>query len=183
MKMRLFLALSLTSNLLKKIAFLESKLDNSFKINFPWIPLKKLHLTLIFLGNINFDDYLKINQIFQELPKFKSCHLKIEKIDYGPPNRKRMIWLYIKKNDQLENLKKIIEEKLDEKRIIYQREERNFLPHINLARLKKINNLPEIKQNLNWQVILNELSLYQSTLNPQGADYEKLLKLDLNYQP
>lgn len=180
MKLRLFIALPLTSNILKKIGFYEDEISKKTKIDFPWIPLKSLHLTLVFLGYLGYEDYLKIDQIFKEI-KFPTITLKIKKIDYGPPGSKRMIWLYIEKNKKLEELKNLLEEKLDQKQIKYQREERDFLPHINLARLKKQQNLPEIKEELNWQIVFNELVLYQSHLRPEGALYEKLLKLDLNY--
>ncbi len=182
MKIRLFIALSLTSNLLKKIGFLEDRIDQKTKIKFPWIPLKNLHLTLVFLGYVDHEDYLKIDEFFKEI-KFPIITAKIKKIDYGPPGSKRMIWLYLEKNKELEDLKNILEDKLNQNRVKYQREEREFLPHINLARLKKDKNLPEIREELNWQVIFNELVLYQSHLKPEGALYEKLLKLDLSYHP
>jgi 2'-5' RNA ligase len=182
MKLRLFIALSLTNNLLKKIGFLEEKIDKKVKIDFPWISLKNLHLTLVFLGYLDYEDYLKIDEIFKEI-KFKRINAKIKKIDYGPPGSKRMIWLYIEKNKELEELKDTLEKRLEQKEINYQREEREFLPHINLARLRKEKNLPEIKEELDWQVVFNELVLYQSHLKPEGVLYEKLLKLDLNSHP
>lgn len=182
MKLRLFLALSLSPNLLKKIGFLEESFDKKFKTRFPWIPLKNLHLTLIFLGYLIYEDVLKIDEIFKEI-KGEIIKTKIKKIDYGPPGNKRMIWLYFEKNEKLEKLKNILEEKLKEKNIKYQREEREFLPHINLARLKRTTNLPDIREELNWSLVFNELVLYQSHLKPEGANYEKLLKLDLSCHP
>jgi 2'-5' RNA ligase len=183
MRKRLFFALPLSSGLLKKIAFLEERIEEKIKRKFPWLPLKNLHLTIIFLGYLNYEDYLKLKEIFKNLNWKKRIEVKIRKIDYGPPGRKRMIWLYLEKNKDLENLKKLIEEKLQEEKISYHYEEREFLPHINLARLKNIEDLPEIKEELNWQVIFNELVLYESFLKPSGALYEKLLRLDLSYHP
>lgn len=173
MKLRLFIAYPLTSGILKKIGFLEDEIEKQTKQKFPWIPLKNLHLTILFLGSINYEDYLKIDKIFEEI-YFKPISVKIKKIDYGPPGHKRMIWLYVEKNKQLEEMKKIFEKKLDQEKISYKREERDYLPHINLARLKNTKNLPQIKKELNWQIILNEVALYQSHLYPQGAEYEKL---------
>jgi 2'-5' RNA ligase len=180
MKKRLFFALLLSSGLLKKIAFLEERIEEKTKRKFPWLPIKNLHLTIIFLGYLNYEDYLKLKNVFKNFNYRKRIEIKIKKIDYGPPGRKRMIWLYLEKNQDLENLKKSIEEKLQEEKISYHYEEREFLPHINLARLKNIKDLPEIKEELNWQVVFNELVLYESILKPSGAEYEKLLKLALN---
>jgi 2'-5' RNA ligase len=180
MKKRLFFALPLSSGLLKKIAFLEERTEEKAKIKFPWLPIKNLHLTIIFLGYLNYEDYLKLKEIFKNFDWMKRTEIKIKKIDYGPPGHKRMIWLYLEKNQDLENLKKLIEEKLQQQQIAYHYEEREFLPHINLSRLKNTEDLPEIKEELNWQVIFNELVLYESILKPSGAEYEKLLKLALN---
>jgi 2'-5' RNA ligase len=183
MKKRLFFALPLSSGLLKKIAFLEERIEEKTKRKFPWLSLKNLHLTIIFLGYLNYEDYLKLKGIFKNFYWKKRIEIKIKKIDYGPPGHKRMIWLYLEKNQDLENLKKLIEEKLKEEQISYHYEEREFLPHINLARLKNTKDLPEIKEELNWQVIFNELVLYESILKPSGALYEKLLRLALNSHP
>jgi len=180
MRKRLFFALPLSSGLLKKIVFLEEKIEEKTKIKFPWLSIKNLHLTMIFLGYLNYEDYLKLKEIFKNLDWRKRIEIKIKKIDYGPPGHKRMIWLYLEKNQDLENLKKLIEEKIQEDQIPYHYEEREFLPHINLARLKNVKYLHEIKEELNWQVIFDELVLYESILKPSGAEYEKLLKLSLS---
>jgi 2'-5' RNA ligase len=179
MKKRLFFALPLSSGLLKKIFFLEKKIEDKLEIKYPWIPLENLHLTVLFLGYLNLDSYLKVIEIFKFFNWRKRLELKIKKIDYGPPYHKRMIWLYVEKNQELENLKKLIEEKLQKEQISYHYEEREFLPHINLARLKNTKNLPEIKEELDWHIICNELVLYESILKPSGAHYEKLLRLAL----
>jgi 2'-5' RNA ligase len=183
MKLRLFLALPLSSGLKKKIAFLEKKIEEKTKIKFPWIKIENLHLTIVFLGYLNYENYLKVEEILKNINWNKRLELKIKKIDYGPPQNKRMIWLYLEKNQDLENLKNLIEEKLNQEKIPYQREEREFLPHINLARLKNTKDLPEIKEELNWQVVFNELVLFQSILKPSGAQYEKLSKLVLSSHP
>ncbi len=170
--MRLFIALGLTPGLIKKIAYLEEKIEKKLNLKIPWIPLKNLHLTILFLGHLSYENYLKISEIFDEL-KFTPIDLKITKIDFGPPGRKRMIWLYLEKNKKLEEIKKFFEEELEKRNIAYKREAREFLPHINLVRLKtKINQ--DIKETLNWQIRLNEISLYESILKKEGAEYEKL---------
>lgn len=183
MKIRLFIALTLTKGLVKKIGFLEERIDEKTKIKFPWIPLKNLHLTLVFLGNVSYQDFLKIKKMFQNLDWNKRIEAEVEKIDYGPPGSKRMIWLYLKKNDKLRELKKLIEERLNQAQVIYHREERDFLPHINLSRLKNTQDLPDIKEKLNWNIVFNELALFESILKPKGAIYEKILRLPLDFHP
>lgn len=174
MKLRLFIALPLTSGLLKKIAFLEDKIDKKLGFKLDWIPLRNLHLTILFLGHLDYENYLKVSNAFDSLQLTQNFNLKINKIDYGPPGTKRMIWLYGEKNKVLEELRRNLEDKLNELGINYRREEREFLPHINLVRFRKEINLMPINEKLNWQISLNEVALFQSYLLRQGAEYEKL---------
>lgn len=179
MNFRLFIAYPLTSGIISKIGFLEKEIEENFKLKIPWIPLKNLHLTVIFLGNIKQEDYFEIEEIFEEKLPFKIFDIKVKKLDYGPPNKKRMIWLYVEKNKNLEIIKKFFEDKLNERKINYKREEREYLPHINLARLKREKDLPEIKKDLNWSFRISEVSLFQSFLKKEGAEYKILKSLYL----
>jgi 2'-5' RNA ligase len=174
MKLRLFIALPLTPGLLKKIAFLEDKINKKLGFKLDWIPLKNLHLTILFLGYFDYENYSKLIEVFDSSQLTQPFNLKISKLDYGPPGTKRMIWLYIEKNNYLKEVKKNLEDKLNELRINYRREERELLPHINLLRFKKERNLMSIEEDLNWQISLNEIAIFQSRLLPQGAEYEKL---------
>lgn len=179
--MRLFIALPLTKGFLSKIAFLEEKIEKKMGFKLPWIPLKNLHLTILFLGYLNYEDYLKVEEIFESFNLFKKpIDLKIKKIDYGPPGIKRMLWLYVEKNKELEEIKEYFENELSLRKVKYKREEREFLPHINLVRLKKTKNLPEIFEELNFSVRLKEICLFQSILKKEGAEYEKLKSIYLD---
>ncbi len=173
--MRLFIAFPLSAGLKKKIAFLEKKIGQKFKAELHWIPLENLHLTVLFLGHLNYEDYLKIGNIFENFSfSYQNLEAKIKKIDYGPPGTKRMIWLYLEKNKSLEEIKKYFEKEIIDKNIKFKQEERDFLPHINLIRLKNLKNLPVIKEELNWLIEFKEICLFQSILRKEGAEYEKL---------
>lgn len=179
MRKRLFIALPLTSGLRKKILYLEKSING----NINWIPIKNLHLTILFLGNIDINDLTKIFYILDNIKNkykedFRKIKTKITKIDYGPPGKKRMIWLYLEKNKFLDNIKKIFEDELTQNNIYFQREERNFLPHINLARLKK-DTKKDIKKDLNWNIIFTEINLYESLLKKPFAEYEILKNITL----
>lgn len=178
--MRLFIAFPLTSEVLNKISPLEEEINKKFGFKLNWIPLGNLHLTILFLGYLNQDNYLKIEEIFsnyhgpQDTP-----HLKIKKIDYGAPGAKRMIWLYLERSQILEEIRRYFEIEIKRKKINYRKEERKFLAHINLIRLKNFRNLPEIKKELNWRIRMNEICLFQSILTADGAIYKKLKSIFL----
>jgi 2'-5' RNA ligase len=180
MKKRLFIGIPITKGLYQKISNLEESIDK--RLN--WIPLKNLHMTILFLGNIDINEIPEIVNIMDEVKLkykdyFKKLNLKIKKVDYGPPGRKNMIWLYIEKNENLEKIKKIFEEELENRKIYFQREERDFLPHINLIRLKNRKNLKDIKKELNWNVIFTEINLYESHLKKPFVEYEIIKTIEL----
>lgn len=180
MKKRLFIGIPITKGLYQKISSLEESIDK--RLN--WIPLKNLHMTILFLGNIDINEIPEIVNIMDEVKLkykdyFKKLNLKIKKVDYGPPGRKNMIWLYVEKNENLEKIKKIFEEELENRKIYFQREDRDFLPHINLIRLKNRKNLKDIKKELNWNVIFTEINLYESHLKKPFVEYEIIKTLQL----
>jgi 2'-5' RNA ligase len=180
MKKRLFIGIPVTKGLYQKISSLEESIDK--RLN--WIPLKNLHITILFLGNIDINEIPEIINMMDEVKTkykehFKKLNLKIKKIDYGPPGKKNMIWLYIEKNEALEKIKKIFEEELENRKIYFQREEREFLPHINLIRLKNKKNLKDIRKELNWGVVFTEINLYESRLKKPFVEYEIIKTLQL----
>jgi 2'-5' RNA ligase len=180
MKKRLFIGIPITKGLYQKISSLEESIDK--RLN--WIPLKNLHMTILFLGNIDINEIPEIVNIMDEVKLkykdyFKKLNLKIKKVDYGPPGRKNMIWLYVEKNENLEKIKKIFEEELENRKIYFQREDRDFLPHINLIRLKNRKNLKDIKKELNWNVIFTEINLYESHLKKPFVEYEIIKTIEL----
>jgi RNA 2',3'-cyclic 3'-phosphodiesterase len=65
----------------------------------------------------------------------------------------------------------------------YRPEKRPFWPHITLARVKRgerrVAPLPEVPAPPAQAFVASELTLYRSTLRPQGALYEPLAKLEL----
>lgn len=186
MKQRLFLALPITYGMIPKIISLEKEIQKKVGFSVPWIPIKNLHLTILFLGWQDNENLVKINSLFNQYPfneinLIKTIPCIIDKIDYGPPGTYRMIWLYLKHNEKLQKLHQLWKNVFQDNGIVFQESQRNFLPHINLARLKIKRNkkLPEIKKNLNWGVKFNRLVLFQSILQKPFVEYIPLKEIKL----
>jgi len=181
---RLFIAFPLTSGLKKKIAFLEEKIEKKLGQKLNWIPLDNLHLTILFLGHLSFEDALKTEQILDNFPwgdesLKKAFDLRLEKIDFGPPGKTSMIWIYIKADERLLRLRKILELELKSAGVKYKEETRELLPHINLCRLKSKKIKISLKEELKTNAVFTKLVLYESLLKPSGAQYEprKIIEL------
>jgi len=116
---------------------------------------------------------LNLTKNFQPQP------LKFTNITYGPSAQNpRLIWLQGEPNKSLEQLKTNLEKEFINK-INFKKENRFFLPHITLARIK-INALPylpspfKINAFLSFSFIPQSLWLIESQLQSKGAQYTDL---------
>ena len=192
---RLFLSIKLPQELLAQLHSYQEQLNPKF---FRLVEEDKLHLTLIFLGYVEEEKIKTIQTITLEITKnFQPQSIQFLDIAYGPacagrPNPKfpRLIWLEGMPNNSLEQLKKALEKEFQTKAQIDLKEEnRLFLPHITLARIKASpptfnvgpgafnappNNLPletRINTKMNFSFSPPSLWLMESHLRREGAQY------------
>ena len=179
--MRAFIAVEIDDLTKQKISDLISNLKKS-KTDVKWITEDQMHLTLKFLGNIDKDKVRDIANTLSNISNnFKSFTISLSNIGAFPNlNRPRVIWLGIDKGaGYLKNLNEKIENELE--KLGFEKEDREFNPHLTLGRVKTSKDLSELKKLLNEtrfslknDININELILFQSTLTPRGATYSKL---------
>jgi 2'-5' RNA ligase len=180
---RLFLAIKLPRELLAQLHSYQEQLNPQI---FRIVEEDKLHLTLIFLGYVEEEKIKKIQDIILEMTQnFQLQSIQFLETVYGPnPKFPRLIWLEGSPNHSLEQLKKSLEKELRDKvKIILEEENRSFLPHITLARIKTSSsgNLPS-KTKINTQIHFSfspsSLWLMESHLKRTGAEYTDLNKFE-----
>lgn len=182
MKRRIFIGLPLPLEIYPELEKIERKISKGFPSKIPWQPLENIHLTLAFIGWVESAQVEQIKQLLGQLQFRRSnepgC---VDKIDYGPPGLRRMIWLYLRPQPFLTNTKTSIEQILKANNIPLAEAAREFLPHCTLARLKiSIKaKLPDIAQALNWPMVLNRLILYESILRQPWPLYVPLQTVSL----
>lgn len=180
--MRLFFAFNLERKDKNQLKSALAKIKKFFPFE-RWIPEENWHLTLAFLGNIyNKETINYLKSLLLTIPKSRSkINTIVYKIDFAPPQTviKRMIWAYIKNTEELNNLYREIKISLN-KIGIQQTSQNNFLPHINLVRLKKTYRDKTLNHRTNFNLTLRKLNLYQSILSPKNAKYMVLKSTKLN---
>ena len=138
--------------------------------------VKDFHLTLKFLGEVSDP---KIERIKEKLGEISFGKFEAELSETGifpNPNYIRVIWAGIKA-DQIYSLQKAIDSSLE--KLGFQRE-RDFKPHLTLARVDFIKDKVAFKNKLtllkinNLKFGINEFKLIKSTLTPTGPVYEVL---------
>lgn len=179
--MRAFIAVEIDDPAKQKISELISDLKKS-GADVKWITEDQMHLTLKFLGNIDGNKAREISDVLSSISNnLKSFTISLSDIGAFPNlNRPRVIWVGINKGaEHLKTISGKIETSLE--KLGFEKEGREFNPHLTLGRLKTSKNLSELKKLLNEtpfnsenNIKINELVLFQSTLTPKGAIYSKL---------
>ena len=178
--MRTFLALELPGEIKTEVFRKIEQYRNIAPNGIKWVPRENLHITLQFIGDTKKEDLPEITEFlgcsFSKIPKMKFMQPKLEIIPGGNP---RVIWIsFFTESNQIFGFSKNFKKKLVE--MGYQLDSKPLRFHATLGRIKK--RLPEIliKQILTTELkfesfLVEEATLYQSFLRPQGPIYEDII--------
>ncbi len=197
---RIFIAINLPQDLKDQLRdyqqrqadkFASAMEDTSRGIPIKWTEPENLHLTLAFLGNIKDKN---VEAVFEPVRQVAENHSRfefnLEKSIYGPPQvtPPKMIWGMVKKTLELEAVKKDLDERLEQApEFFFQREKRDFSPHITLARFKTVlwrliepENQPEVAEDLNLSFPVESIEVMESVLKKEGPEYKILKSFSLD---
>ena len=154
--------------------------------NLKWVEGRNLHLTLKFIGEVNSQMRMQIEEVLQAFfleNSFETFELSISGAGVFPSwANPRVVWLGIQPEEVVKRIKGIwegIEEHLSKAGI--QKDSRGFSPHITLARTKRKLPIPEIKRLRselnkgkfsNIDLKINRICLVKSTLTREGPIYD-----------
>jgi 2'-5' RNA ligase len=197
--MRLFVALDIDDAIRRGIArYVEG--IREFAPEARWVKEESLHVTLKFIGE---QPDTAVKQIQDALTSVVAPQSEITFGEYGFfPTAKaaRVFWIGIEAQPELAPLAAAIDEKL--MTVGIPKEEREFSPHLTLARLpgrpgsprwRKEDHPTPTFQGLQQQLaklpapqfgsmIVREFFLYKSQLSPKGSTYTKLARFSLRIQ-
>lgn len=170
--MRLFIAIDLDNE--EYFKDIQKQIDSeNAKINLT----KAYHLTLKFLGEVSDAKVQKIKEALNKI-NLESFKIKTTKIGVFPnANFVRVIWIGIEPEDKVIELKNKVDDSLSG----LFRKEKDFKPHLTLARVKFVKDKGKFIENLRKIKIeekefeIKNIKLIRSTLTPDGPVYEDLL--------
>ncbi|MFH1783038.1 MAG: RNA 2',3'-cyclic phosphodiesterase [Candidatus Omnitrophota bacterium] len=178
---RSFIACELDPLTKERLSLLVTHLKKS-NADVKWIPTENIHFTLKFLGNVERDEIKHISSELNDILRDPSCfNIRLSAIGGFPDlSKPRVIWIGLKEGgDCLISLALAIEERLV--RLGFQKENRDFRPHLTLGRVRSLKNIEELqnlieglKLGLETPVRMDKIILYQSTLTQKGAVYTPL---------
>ncbi len=182
--MRIFIALDIPGKIRARLAeYVERACQYAPEAR--WARVEGLHLTLKFVGHV---DEAKVAAISKALAGVNAAPFEITfaKIGFFPtPRSPRVFWIGVEGGEELPQLAAAIENKLEKLGIA--REEREFSPHLTLARegstpgsLKGLAPLLEREPAPQFGTMTaREFWLYQSELSRGGSKYTKLERFGL----
>lgn len=190
-RLRLFVALELPDSVLDQVVAWQAQTFEE-RPDLRLLPRPSLHITLAFLGYQAKRDVERIAEVaFAE--GGGPFELRAREVVEVPKRRPRLYAVGLEEpGEALGSWQADLSGRLHEAGL-YEPEKRAFWPHVTVARLKADQRhagarrpaapaevRPELPEALRQAFQARRLTLYQSTLRPQGALYEPLAGLDLD---
>ena len=146
-----------------------------------WTNPAGIHLTLKFLGEINDAQVQQVNEALSGLEPFKEFSVEVRGFGFFPSaHRPRVLWAGIAAPPELALLEQRVEECME--KIGFEREQRDFNPHLTLARFKAPRPRPALNATVERHITLSlgsfavsEFFLFESKLSPRGAEYRRIM--------
>lgn len=152
--------------------------------NLSIVKKENFHITLKFLGEVNEKTIAEISNKLKFLEKYEKFKISLYGIGTFPnENYVRVLWIGVNEgNEKIIEIQKEIDEILKYKFS----NEKNFVPHLTIARVKSINNKEKLKNFINkyrnfkfLEFQCNEILLMKSELKKEGANYSVIEKFKL----
>jgi 2'-5' RNA ligase len=185
-RIRTFIAVDVGKENRDRIVSLQESLARS-GTEVKWVEPENLHVTLLFLGEVDAREVPRVCQIVQEgvaaRPAFSMTVGGVR--SFGNPRRPRTVWVGITEGaEQLVAIHDALEPPLEE--LGYRREERRFTPHITMGRVRSDRGADALAAALakraDWaagDVTVDEILVMGSELTSDGPVYTVLSRAKL----
>jgi 2'-5' RNA ligase len=191
-EIRSFIAIELSEEAKEGLARLRKELERDEHKFVKWVDPGGIHLTLKFLGNIPSKRVTEITKAIEEAARgISPFHLEISGLGAFPSLRQaRVLWVGIGGEvDKLSRLQQNIDSTLAV--LGFAKEERPFVPHLTLARIRQGASPPERRSfgelvgsttfEDKYPVEVEAVRLMRSQLTPAGAIYTCLSAVGLGH--
>ncbi|MBN2831455.1 MAG: RNA 2',3'-cyclic phosphodiesterase [Candidatus Omnitrophica bacterium] len=187
--MRTFIAIALPKDIKERLTSIQDKLKKC-GADIKWASPENIHLTLMFLGEVSRDKLNSVIKTTEEIMQDK-FQFKIRLSTLGVfPNTKhpKVIWAGVEEGDrEIRALNYSLKEKIE--KLGMPKEENKFSSHITLGRTKSLTNKDALIDLLNSlkdefckersEFIAGKITVFKSTLTPNGPVYEALKEISL----
>jgi 2'-5' RNA ligase len=181
-QIRSFVAIELSEEARRGLARLRRELERNEHRFVKWVDPAGIHLTLKFLGNIPYERVAETTEALRRAAQgILPFHLEISGLGAFPSLRQaRVLWVGVRgEMDKLSRLQQNTDSALAT--LGFAKEERPFVPHLTLARIREGTSPPERKSfgelvgsamfEDRYSIEVEAVRLMRSQLTPAGAIY------------
>jgi 2'-5' RNA ligase len=145
-----------------------------------WIHADNLHVTLKFIGHLDETRLPDVKNALVDVESPAPIEIAFRKFGFFPNDRHpHVLWVGMEAGPALADLAAQIDTKLQPLSVPH--EEREFRPHLTLARFNSPDGLPKLRQMIAGlpsqefgATLAREFYLYESVLKRSGAEYTRL---------
>jgi 2'-5' RNA ligase len=185
---RLFVAIDIPDAVRQAIAALTRRL-RVLSSGARWVRLEGAHITLKFIGETPPERADRVRAVLSNARASGPIELQFAGLAFFPgPRYPRVLWAGVTSSAALRELAESIETELEPLGV--PRGEREFSPHITLARFDSPKNLDVLRAAVETEgapefgrTSAREFHLYQSVLKPGGAEYTRLASYQIAEEP
>jgi 2'-5' RNA ligase len=177
--MRLFVALEIPETVREKLAALQKHM-RAEKLDVRWVRPENFHVTLKFIGEATRDELEAIKSELRGVRPEGPVRATFRSLGVSwNARRGGVFWVTMEVTETMKMLAAQINRRLE--RLGIAAEDRDFLPHLTLARFKRPDALPAIRAAITeyqgrdfGSLLAEEFHLIESQLGPTGSKYSTL---------
>ena len=182
---RTFIAFEVDDRHKRECDYLILKGKKLFPKEIKWVEYENLHITFLFLGDIEQSDVSIVKDKLQMLSeKLPVLSLRNGQLRWNPSFKPKTLWIeYTIEDLEFGAMRKEFIDDLKEELPYLKIDDKDYKCHLTLGRVKGKINIEKWllhEESFNHAMNLNHVSLYQSTLHPQGPVYRNLALITLN---
>lgn len=177
--MRLFIAALIPDSIKNKLYNYIHSLRNNID-GVKWEKPEKLHVTLKFLGDVEEAKVQDISTLLEFLVKEYSP-FKINLLEFGGfpnLNNPRVLYVGLSQNKELSRFNGQLDDALS--KIGFKKENRRFIPHITIGRVKKRISIKEAPGISTTPFEITQVGIIKSELTSEGSAYTPLRVFNLD---
>lgn len=177
MTIRSFIAIPIAKQLRDELGDAAAQMAYQDKSNaVRWVDQHNYHITLAFLGDQEQADLEALADQLDRNFSNESFSFKVSHCSPFPESRPKLIAAMVKADDALSSLQRQVQSAISACLLLI--DKRRFIPHITLGRNRHSRNrfAGAIPNSLDLVNTVNEVCLYESTLNASGAEYEVIFR-------
>ncbi|WP_313757292.1 RNA 2',3'-cyclic phosphodiesterase [Tissierella sp.] len=183
--MRVFLAIEFTGEI-KEYLYKIQQIVKKHSTTGNFTNKENFHLTLRFIGEVKDDELNKLKEVLDHiLLNQESFQLVFNQLGEFTRKNKKIIWIGLQSNKELDLLYSNLEERLEI--YGYQKEERGFVPHITLGReiilTEELNKIEKLAKIHKVEMIVDKVSIMESTRKDGKLTYVPIYVKRINSKP